>query len=56
MNKPRSSCPRCDKCIHRTLERSPIIHKWVVGCDAKRCEYVRKDGEKNDERRVAGTV
>lgn len=48
-NKYRTSksthriCPRCEKCVHQTIEYGAFVHRWVVGCDAKKCEYVRKD-------------
>ena len=48
MNKPRNECPRCEKCVHRTLELSPIYHKFIVGCNAKKCEDIKK-GVKDDK-------
>lgn len=43
VGKKHRTCPRCDKCIHRTVEYGAYAHKFVVSCDAKKCEYVRKD-------------
>lgn len=43
MNKTGNTSPRCELCIHRTLKHSLIIHEYVAGCDATKCEYVRKD-------------
>lgn len=36
-------CPRCEKCVHRTVEYGAYIHRFVVSCDAKECNYERKD-------------
>lgn len=39
-------CPMCDKCVHVTLERSPTLHKWIVGCNAGECHYERRKEKK----------
>jgi len=36
-------CPRCEKCVHRTLEYGKYVHKFVASCNARECEYERKD-------------
>lgn len=41
--------PKCEKCKHRTVVYGAYVHKWVVSCDAKKCEYVRrKEGNTNE--------
>ena len=46
--KRHRECPRCEKCLHRTVEYGAYVHKWVAGCNAKKCEYVRKKEVEHD--------
>lgn len=41
-------CPRCEKCVHQTIEYGAYVHKWVVSCNAKVCDY-KKKGDEQDE-------
>jgi len=40
--KHHRECPRCERCIHRTVEYGAYIHRFVVSCNAKTCKYERK--------------